>query len=363
MKMKIGRREFLVTAAASAASATALAQRSRDGQASGVARKPLVIDAMGEIRLNYDDALLGEIVGSGMNAVTITLSDPKLHETQAFDHALAEVMAYDAHIRKHPQWFIKATSVADIDRARRERRLALFYLFQNTDQFGRDLARVDLFYGLGVRSAQLTYNHQNWVGAGCKERADPGLSVFGLEMVEKMNGTRMLIDLSHAGMKTMADAIAASKVPVIVSHTACMSVYQNVRNTTDENLRALAGRGGVVGICQIRPFLSRSREGGLAAYFKHIDHAVQVAGVEHVAIGSDRDHRVIVMTDEYVAELRREEGPNFHAEDWPLFVDELNGPRRMEAVFEGLGKLGYPASHVEKIMGGNLYRLYREVIG
>jgi membrane dipeptidase len=361
--VKIARREFLAAAAAMAVSGAAMAQRKRDGAAAATASKPLIMDAMGEIRRDYDAALLAEIAGSGLNAITITLSDPKLTETQAFDHALAELLAYDEHIRKHPQQFLKATSVMDIDRARSERRLALFYLFQNSAQFGRDLGRVDLFYSLGVRSAQLTYNHQNWAGAGCKERTGAGLSVFGLELVEKMNQVGMLIDLSHANMQTMADAIAASKRPVIVSHTACTGVFQNVRNTSDENLRALADRGGVVGICQIRPFLTTAREGALAAYFKHIDHAVQVAGIDHVAIGSDRDHRVIAMTDAYVAELKREEGANFHAEDWPLFIDELNGPRRMEVIVAGLGKLGYSQGNVEKILGGNVYRLYKDVIG
>jgi membrane dipeptidase len=361
--LKIARREFLAAAAAMAASGSVMAQRKRDDAASATASQPLIIDAMGEIRRDYDGALIGDILGSGLNAIAVTLSDPKLHETQAFESALAELLAYDEHIRKHPEWFIKATSVADLERARRERRLALYYLFQNSAQFGRDLQRVDLFYSLGVRSAQLTYNHQNWVGAGCKERTGSGLSVFGLELVEKMNQVGMLIDLAHANMQTMADAIAASKQPVIISHTACMDVHQNVRNTTDANLKALANRGGVVGICQIRPFLTGAREGALAAYFKHIDHAVQVAGIEHVAIGSDRDHRVVAMTNEYMAELEREEGPNFHAEDWPLFIDELNGPRRMEVIFEGLRKLGYSQSHVEKIVGGNVYRLYRDVIG
>ena len=108
---------------------------------------------------------------------------------------------------------------------------------------------------------ELTYNHQNWVGTGCKERTDAGLTTFGLELVEKMNDVGMLIDLSHANAATMADAIRASKVPVTISHTGCMSVYENVRNSTDESMKLLADRGGVVGICQIRPFLIRGREG------------------------------------------------------------------------------------------------------
>jgi membrane dipeptidase len=136
-----------------------------------------------------------------------------------------------------------------------------------------------------------------------------------------------------------------------------------VRNTTDENLRAVAERGGVVGVCQLRPFLTFAKSDNLHAYFDHIDHAVRVCGTDHVGIGSDRDHRVIVMTPEYEAELRREEGSQVQSSELPYFIDELNGPRRMEVVWDGLVELGYGSSDVEKIMGLNVYRLYREVIG
>ncbi len=160
---------------------------------------------------------------------------------------------------------------------------------------------VDFYCSLGVRSSQITYNHQNWAGAGCKERTGAGLTNFGLELVEKMNEAGMLIDLSHANMTTMVDTIKASRVPVIISHTACMSVYENTRNTTDVNMKLLADKGGVVGICQIRPFVSSLRKGSFEHYLDHIQHAIKVAGINHVGIGSDRDHRVIEMSDEYIA--------------------------------------------------------------
>jgi membrane dipeptidase len=164
-------------------------------------------------------------------------------------------------------------------------------------------------------------------------------------------------------MQTMAEAIAASQAPVIVSHTACMAVYRNRRNTTDENLRALAKRGGVVGVCQMRPFLTSKKADNLHAYFDHILHAIKVAGVEHVCIGSDRDHRVIRLDPAYIAELKREEGSQVVDDELPYFIDELNGPRRMEVVRDGLLQRGLPARDVERVMGGNLLRLYRDVIG
>lgn len=333
------------------------------GAAARTKQRPLTFDAMGEVRFEYDASLVQQMHASGLDAITVTLCDPKAYEGQAFEEAVDAVLAHDAHIAANPALFLKAIRTSDIDVARRNGQIAVFYLFQNSTQFGRDLDNVDLFHKLGVRSAQITYNDQNWAGAGCKELRANGLTHFGRELVTRMNDRGMLIDLSHANMQTMADTIAASQAPVIVSHTACMALHNNVRNTTDENLRALAGKGGVAGICQMRPFLTTKRDDALPEYFRHIDHAVKVAGTDHVGIGSDRDHRVVEMTDAYVAELKREEGANFNEADWPLFINELNGPRRMEVVWDGVRKLGYPEAVVEKIMGTNVRRIYQEVIG
>lgn len=325
--------------------------------------RPLTFDAMGEVRFEYDEALVRAMKASGLDAITITLCDPKSYEDAAYREALDAVRQHDAYFAAHPKLYRKATRVADIDKARQAGQIAVFYLFQNSTQFGRDLARVDRFYDLGVRSSQITYNDQNWAGSGCKELGANGLTVFGHALVERMNAKGMLIDLSHSNMKTMADAIAASTKPIIVSHTACAALFKNVRNTSDENMKALANKGGVVGLCQMRPFMTHARKGALAVYFQHIAHAVKVAGADHVAIGSDRDHRVVEMTPEYVAELKREEGANFNPDEWPLYIDELNGPRRMEVVWDGVRKLGLKSGDAEKIMGGNLRRLYAEVVG
>ena len=233
-------------------------------------QKSLVFDAMGEIRDVYPRKLVKEILDSRLNAITVTLCDPKTFEHEAFEAAKDGILHYDSLIEKHPDLYMKAIQVSDIDKYRKKGKLAIFYLFQNYTQFGRDLDLVDMFYGLGVRSTQITYNYQNWAGAGCKERTGAGLTNFGLELVEKMNEAGMLIDLSHANMQTMADAIDASKVPVIVSHTACEAVYKNARNTTDENMRLVAKKGGVIGICQIRPFVTNIREGAFEHYLNHI---------------------------------------------------------------------------------------------
>src|SRR5262245_11228680 len=269
------RRSFLQGVAATAIAMRAKGQAGRPVSAS-TRRDALVMDAMGELRPEYEDSLVRDMLESGLGSITITLCDPKPEGAEALELAIDALLQHDRFLAGKPEFFAKATSVADVERARGEGKLAVFYLYQNSVQFGRELDRVDLFHRLGLRSCQLTYNTRNHAGVGCDEEG--GLTPFGRELIERMNGMRMLLDLSHANMQTITEAIAASKAPVIVSHTACIAVYSHRRNTTDENRRAIAERGGVVGICQLRPFLTAKKSDNLHAYFDHLQHAIRVAG-------------------------------------------------------------------------------------
>ncbi len=359
----MNRRGFVRNLTATAA-ALHLAPKRVAARVSGRDPRALIMDAMGELRPIYEPALVKEMLGAGMDSITVTLCDPKAVGAEALELAVDGLMEYDRYLAEHPDLFIKARSVADVDAARRSGRMAVFYLYQNATQFHDDLSRVEMFYKLGLTSCQVTYNDRNLAGVGCRaEGDDGGLTAFGREMIDRMNAIGMLVDLSHANERTMADTIAHSRMPVIISHTGCDAVHAHERNTSDANLRRLAEHGGIVGVCQLRPFLTFEKKDNLHAYFDHIDHAVQVCGVEHVCIGSDRDHRVIEMTPEYEAELRAEEGSQVVSNELPYFIDELNGPRRMEVVWDGLVSRGYSEDVVEKIMGRNLYRVYADVIG
>lgn len=359
----INRRQFTLGATAGAAGLTATGLSLNALGAGTPTQDALIIDAMGEVREVYTDELCREMIESGINSITVTLCDPKSYEAEAYAWAIDGVLQYDSLINRESQFWMKATSVDDIQTARDQGKIALFYLFQNSTQFGKDLDNVDVFYGLGVRSSQITYNYQNWAGAGCNERNGSGLTAFGHELVEKMNNIGMLIDLSHANMRTMADTIAASSAPVITSHSCCKALFDHNRNTTDENIRAIADKGGLFGVTQMRPFMTRQIDNAVHFYYQHIEHAINVAGIDHVCIGSDRDHRRLVLTEEYLDELKREEGENFDRSQWPLYFEELNGPRRMETIWDGLTKRGMSEGNLEKLFGLNLQRLYTEVIG
>jgi len=357
----LSRREFTLGAAAGAVAIGTSATGLAAGQSP--TQEALIIDAMGEIRAVYTDSLVREMIDSGLNSITVTLCDPKAYESRAYNLGIDGILEYDRLIADKPEFYTKVTNVAGIDKAREEGKISIFYLFQNSTQFGRGTDNVDVFYGLGVRSSQITYNYQNWAGSGCYETSGSGLTVFGHELVEKMNSVGMLIDLSHSGMQTMAETIAASEAPVMVSHSCIKALFDHPRNTTDENLRALADKGGLFGVTQMRGFMTHQVKNALPVYYEHIEHAINVAGIDHVCIGSDRDHRRLEMTDEYLAELKREEGENFDPTHWPLYFHELNGPRRMETIWDGLKSRGMSEGHLEKLMGQNIYRLYAEVVG
>jgi len=364
------RRAFLNVAAASAVTAglspeaALAASRAQPGTQPAPNPRALIMDAMGELRPIYEPSLVRQMLASGTDAMTVTLCDPKPVGAEALEFAVDGLMEYDRYLAEHPELFVKATSVAHVDEARRSGRMAVFYLYQNSIQFAEDLDRVEMFYKLGLTSCQITYNERNFAGVGCRQEGDEGgLTDFGRELIDRMNALGMLVDLAHANERTMADTIAHSRMPVINSHTGCDAVHAHERNMSDVNMRAAAERGGVIGICQLRPFLTEKKSDNLHAYFDHIDHAVNVCGVEGVCIGSDRDHRVIEMTPEYEAELRAEEGSQVTSSELPYYIDELNGPSRMTVVWDGIVARGYSEDDVERIMGLNQYRLYRDVIG
>jgi membrane dipeptidase len=182
-----------------------------------------------------------------------------------------------------------------------------------------------------------------------------------------MNALAMLVDASHCGEATTRDAIEVSSRPIAITHSGCKALFDHPRNKTDDTLRRLASKGGVVGIFQINPYLGPKQRNTLDDYLRHIEHAINVAGADHVGIGSDREHRRIPDTEEekqkLIEELSRLRPVTAATFRWPFFIAELNGPRRMDAIRDGLEKRRVPAATIDKVMGGNWLRLFRETIG
>ena len=328
----------------------------------------LVIDGLGEINLDYEPALIDDIRASGMRGCVITIGNPALQTpADAYADMDKERRAHEERLKQMPDRLMRATSVGDLDAAARRNVIGLIYYLQNVTLIGDDLGKLQDLKDKSIRIIQLTYNMRNLVGDGCLERQNSGLSAFGLELVARMNEMGLLVDLSHCGEATTVDGIRTSKKPAAITHSACKALFDHPRNKTDATLRLLADHGGVMGIFQINPYIGPKERNTLDDFLAHVDHAVKVGGVDHVGIGSDREHRRIPDTPEekqkLIDELSRLRPVNAASFRWPFFVSELNHPRRMETIAEGLAKRGYTAAAIDKILGGNFYRLFKETIG
>ena len=313
------------------------------------------------------NALTPEMVAnaraSGITAVNLTVSSaPNVAAT------FRDMGYWERELQAHPDVLMKIYSVADLRRAKETRRLGLIYGFQNATMLEGDAANLDVFQRFGVRIIQLTYNDRNLLGDGCLEPANAGLSRHGRDVVARMNELRMLVDLSHCGLQTTADGIATSSRPVAITHSGCRGVFDHPRSKTDDILRALANKGGVIGIYMM-PFLNAQGQPMAADLIKQIEYAVKVCGEDHVGIGSDLSITPHVVNAEYEAKHRRfvegrkQRGIAAPREEDYMFVKDLNVPRRLELIADQLLTRGHSATRVEKIIGGNWMRVFGEVWG
>jgi membrane dipeptidase len=300
---------------------------------------------------------------SGITAVNLTVSSaPNVADT------FRDMGYWERELQAHPDVLLKIYSVVDLRRAKETRRLGLIYGFQNATMLEGDASNLDVFQRFGVRIIQLTYNDRNLLGDGCLEPANAGLSRHGRDVVARMNELRMLVDLSHCGLQTTADGIATSSRPVAITHSGCRGVFDHPRSKTDDILRALASKGGVIGIYMM-PFINAQGQPMAADLVKQIEYAVKVCGEDHVGIGSDLSITPHVVNAEYEAKHRRfvegrkARGIAAPREEDYMFVKDLNVPRRLEMIADQLQSRGHSAARIEKIIGANWLRLFNEVWG
>jgi len=255
-------------------------------------------------------------------------------------------------------------------RADRDGIIALTLGFQNSHSLGNDVDRVGLFKALGVLTMQLTYNGRNQLGGGANVSGAIPLSDFGLKAVEKMNDEKVLIDLSHSGERTCIDAIKASKAPTTISHSGCRALADFPRNKTDEELRLLANKGGVLGI-YFMPFLAPDSNATSVHLIKHIEHAINVCGEDHVAIGTDgsisdiKDLELVRKRTAEFTQWRIDSGSAAAGEKVGNvnLLPDLIGSNMFFDLAQKLSSRGHSSSRIEKILGANSMRLLKEVCG
>ena len=240
----------------------------------------------------------------------------------------------------HPDCFLRIDGCADLPRAKAAGKIGIILGMQDANHL-RDINDVDAFYRMGQRLTQLTYNSKNLLGAGCKAIGDRGLTPFGQDVVARMNSIGMAIDVSHCGEKTTLDAIAASRKPVLITHSNCKALAVGVaRCKTDEAIVAAARKGGVIGLTGVRHFVRAKDPVTIEDALDHFDHAVKIAGIEHVGLGSDTD--------------LDGRGPQSD-------IAGLNHANRVFELTEGLIRRGYTNAQIALILGGNFQRVLNEI--
>ncbi len=371
---EISRRAFTLGAAGLGLSALAGGASAAEAVSPNVAalyKKSIVIDALASPdtwNVPYPPPgvltpeKLANVRASGITAVNLTVGRPG-----SFVDTVKEIAIWVRHIEAHPDHFLLVKRHADIAAAKAAGKLGIIFGFQGMGMLGEDLSLIDAFDKLWVRIMQITYNDRNAFGAGGSLPDSEGLTPLGREAVARMNALGILVDTGHATPQTALDAVAASSKPITCSHTGSRTIYASQRNQPDTVLRAVAKKGGVVGI-YLMPFLGRDPVSASRALFmKHLTHAIDVCGEEHVGIGSDQSITPVDISPAYMdivrktAEARQKAGIGAPGEaDGPIAVPDLNSARRMEIIAAELDRAKYPARVIEKVIGGNFDRLFRE---
>lgn len=365
------RRDFVFGAGALAAAMAAPAAAQSDAissRARSLYRRATVLDCnlgppISSPELPLSRETLDVARNTGVSAIKTSMGG----FNAPFEDTLGEIAFYQRIIETHPEAFMQIRSVADIAAAKRGRKLGIIFSFESAACLEDKVDRIDLFRNLGVRVMQLGYNTPSPFGGGVMSPPDSTLTELGREAVARMNAQGVTLDLSHANPATAAAAIAASAEPVLITHAGCAAVHNNPRNKTDEQLRAIAEKGGVVGIYDLFYLAPAGRQPNLDDYVAHMTHALNVCGEDHVGIGSDTTFTAFEMTEEeragWNAETARRVAAGVAApeEDGRLpYTEGLNRPDRCLVIADALLDRGYSARAVEKVLGANFIRVFGE---
>lgn len=275
---------------------------------------------------------------------------------------------WNGFIASHSDWFRRVDDARDFGTVAETGKVGIMITMQNSEHFER-VDDVDLYHSLGQRVSQLTYNFQNRIGAGFLEHQDGGLTVFGNQILERMQQVGMAVDLSHCGDRTTMAGLDAAERPVIFTHATCRALLPGyMRCKTDEAIRALAAGGGVMGIAFIRFMIEEEPPVTVEDVVDHFDHVANLVGVEHVGIGSDLDiegygspRRPPGASQGPMSQPNVERYNAYFTEDGYAHIDGLNHPKRVFDLTDALIRRGYNDDDIRLMLGGNFIRVLTEL--
>ena len=299
-----------------------------------------------------DDITLPRFKDAGLDFISLTIND----FPGSLGATMRQIAHVTAHVRQRADTMTLVKSVADIRQAKKKGKLALAFNVQETNPLEGEIEFVQSFYDLGVRHMLLAYNQKNRVGDGCAERTDAGLSRFGVGLVQEMNRVGMLVDGTHTGYRTTMDAMEVATAPFIFSHCLANTVFPHYRNIRDDQIKACAETGGVIGVNGVGMFLEDAQASS-EAMFRHIEHIAGLVGPEHIGIGLD-----------YVKDtVRLNAWTRANPDMWPANEGKPAGdtafaqPEQFLEVTDILLARQYSESDVRGILGENFARVAEAV--
>lgn len=272
-------------------------------------------------------------------------------------------------IARTPEYLL-VKQAADIERAKAEGKFGIIFHFQGTEPIEDDLNLVDAYKELGVGMIQLAYNVKNRVGDGCEERTDAGLSRFGLRLIERMNRARVIVDCSHTGYRTTMDAIAASTAPVVFSHAGAKAIKASNRNLADDQIKAVAATGGLVGTVGYPAFVSDDPRPTLDQFIDHIAYMSDLVGPDHVGIAIDYfEGQYPVAAPGWMEKYYQElvDSGTWSPANYPpppyYYPAGIETPQGFPNLTRRLLERGFTEPETKNIMGANWLRIFRTVWG
>jgi membrane dipeptidase len=378
---RIGRRRLLAAAAAATGVAASSVLLPRFGFAAAapaeapkkkyskkvvdLVERSLVLDMLAPLKLDFRPEAYAEPLSAADAAMFRSSGITGFHNSigvggpSAYDDALSFLAAWSGFAGRNADLFSLVGEAGDLDKAKKQHKIAVIMGLQNADQF-REVKDVKAFHQLGLRCAQLTYNSQNLIGSGSTDRIDGGVSDYGVEIIKAMNEVGMLIDVSHCGDRTTLDAIELSPRPIAITHSNCRALNDHPRLKTDEAIKKLAAKGGVMGITGVRMFVSAKEPTTVENVVDHIDHVVKLVGIDHVGIGTDSDLMGYddMPADQYKA-LKASYKASYAFRE-KIDTDGFDHPQKIYDLTDALLRRGYGENDIQAVLGGNFRRLLGE---
>jgi membrane dipeptidase len=339
-----------------------IVKRTYSARVNRIVERALVIDMLAPLKLDLrPESFAGKLTAEEAamyraSQVTAFHNSVGVGGPTAYEDGLAFIAGWNSFVARNGDVFTLVDTAEDIERAKATKKIAVIMGLQNAEEF-RTVSDVLAFRQMGLRCAQLTYNTQNLLGSGSTERVDGGVTDYGAEIIGEMNRLGVLVDTSHCGDRTTLDAIEISSVPIAITHSNCRALNNHPRLKSDEAIRKLASKGGVIGITGVRNFVKDKEPTTVEDVVDHIDHVVKLVGIDHVGIGTDSD---LLGYDRLPIEMYRQIKTGYkssYAFRDKIDTDGFNNPDKMFSLTDALLRRGYSEANIVAILGGNFRRL------